>query len=92
MAEYRYDIACEDCLHNGVCCTQEHCSDIKQYIQDFGCCDFKAVADVVEVVRCKYCVHSAYPETRIVWCNRCRAYVPLGGYCNYGDRKPTENE
>lgn len=43
--------------------------------------------DMVEVVRCKKCVHHAYPEERIVWCKRQRVYMPVNGYCSYGNRK-----
>ena len=85
MAEYRYDVACEDCLHNGVCCVQEHCVDVKQYIQTFGCCDFKAAADVVEVVRCKNCRHCErgvcyHPEQRYL-------IVYADHYCGYGENR-----
>lgn len=31
---------CKDCLHNGVCYTQETCNDIEQQLKDFGCEDF----------------------------------------------------
>ncbi|MBR5593917.1 MAG: hypothetical protein IKW46_07590 [Bacteroidaceae bacterium] len=41
-------------------------------------------ADVVEVVRCKDCVHAGYPEDKIVWCLKHKKYMPKYGYCNYG--------
>ena len=41
--------------------------------------------DTVEVVRCKDCVHSKYPEDKIVWCRRHNKYMPLKGFCNYGE-------
>ena len=31
---------CRDCLHDGVCYTQEVCNDIEQQLKDFGCKDF----------------------------------------------------
>lgn len=49
--------------------------------------DYYLSPDMVEVVRCKNCAHSAYPEERIVWCKRQRVYMPLNGYCSYGGRK-----
>ncbi len=45
------------------------------------------MSDTVEVVRCKDCVCSAYPETKIVWCKRHNKYMPVKGYCNYGESK-----
>lgn len=47
-------------------------------------------SDVVAVVRCKDCACSAYPETKIVWCKRHNKYMPLNGFCNYGDRKDSD--
>lgn len=43
--------------------------------------------DVVNVVRCKHCAHASHPETRVIWCKRQRNYMPLNGFCSYGDRK-----
>lgn len=34
-------IECKDCLHNGVCYTQETCNDIEQQLKEFECNDFK---------------------------------------------------
>lgn len=31
---------CIDCLHYGVCYTQETCNDIERQLKDFGCKDF----------------------------------------------------
>ena len=31
---------CRDCLHDGVCYTQEVCNDIEQQLKNFGCEDF----------------------------------------------------
>ena len=45
------------------------------------------VADVVEVVRCKNCTYSGYPEDRSVWCARHKKYMPKDGYCSYGKGK-----
>lgn len=33
-------MTCKDCLHYGVCYTQETCNDIKQQLKDFGCDNF----------------------------------------------------
>lgn len=43
--------------------------------------------DLIWVVRCKNCIHSAHPEERIVWCKRRRAYMPLKGFCSDGKEK-----
>lgn len=50
------------------------------------------MADLVEVVRCKDCVHSKYPGEKVVWCKRNSKYVPMKGYCNYGERKDEDGE
>lgn len=33
-------MTCKNCLHDGVCYTQEVCNDIEQQLKDFGCEDF----------------------------------------------------
>lgn len=33
-------MTCKDCLHYGICYTQETCNDIEQQLKDFGCKDF----------------------------------------------------
>lgn len=33
-------MTCKNCLHYGVCYTQEVCNDIEQQLKDFGCKDF----------------------------------------------------
>ena len=45
------------------------------------------VSNVVEVVRCQDCDLSAYPEVKVVWCKRHNKYMPVNGYCNYGERR-----
>ena len=58
MAEYiNREPNCKNCIHDGVCYMQEVCNDIDEQLKDFGCDDFKPTADVVEVVRCKDCIH-----------------------------------
>ncbi len=34
-------IRCENCIHNGVCYTQEVCNDIEAQLDEFGCEDYK---------------------------------------------------
>ena len=33
-------MTCKECLHYGICYTQETCNDIEQQLKDFGCKDF----------------------------------------------------
>ena len=56
MAEYiDCERTCKDCLHFPVCYLIEHYGAD----EDELCEDFKAAADVVEVVRCKDCVYAS---------------------------------
>lgn len=48
---------CCDCIHNDVCYLQEVTNNIEEYLKEFGCEDYKCKEDVVEVVRCKDCIH-----------------------------------
>lgn len=41
--------SCKDCLHYGVCYTQETCNDIEQQLKDFGCEDFTARSEWVHM-------------------------------------------
>lgn len=34
-------VRCKNCLHDGVCCTQEVSNDIDEWLDEFGCHDFK---------------------------------------------------
>lgn len=45
-------------------------------------------ADVVEVVRCKYC-KNLYPDDsgKLHWCDCHRMFVGSDDFCNYGKRK-----
>lgn len=48
-------------------------------------------ADVVEVVRCKDCVHHKNaPKTTDVWCDRLDGLLPKDWFCADGERR-TEN-
>lgn len=46
-------------------------------------------ADVVEVVRCKYCKENLTGDVQegTIWCHRFHARRPLDGFCHYGERK-----
>lgn len=45
-------------------------------------------ADVVEVVRCKYCKNLYSDDTgKLHWCDCHRMFVGLNGFCDYGKRK-----
>lgn len=40
---------CEDCVHYGVCYQQEVTNDINEWLDEFGCDNYKPTADVAEV-------------------------------------------
>ena len=43
-------MTCRDCLHYGVCYTQETCNDIEQQLKYFGCEDFTARSEWVHLL------------------------------------------
>ena len=47
--------------------------------------------DVVEVVRCKYCIHKKEPigncPKDVIWCDKLYTLVHEKHYCSYGERK-----
>ena len=42
-------MTCKNCLHYGVCYTQEVCNDIERQLKDFGCEDFTDRAEWVHL-------------------------------------------
>ena len=55
--------------------------DIRQFV------DNVPTADVVEVVRCKDCVHHKNaPKTKDVWCDRLDGLLPKDWFCADGER------
>lgn len=57
--------------------------------------DFESLpaADVVEVVRCRECVHN-HPEfvgNETQWCELCRTTINPDDFCSRGQRKEGEN-
>ena len=51
MAEHieREAVRCKNCIHNVVCIFRNDINDIDEWIDAFGCGDYKPAADVVEV-------------------------------------------
>lgn len=52
-------------------------------------------ADVVEVVRCKDCVHQPNLKTNtkgMMWCRKFRSEVTAIDFCSYGERTPQKEE
>ena len=54
--------------------------------------DRMPTADVVEVVRCKDCVHSGECELpdipkEVLWCNKLVSLAHEKHYCSYGERR-----
>ena len=67
---------CKDCLHYNVCTFHLTGNENER------CCHFKNKADVVEVVKCKDCMHRRAPTRCSLW------YGSLGNddyFCEYGD-------
>lgn len=94
-------MTCKDCFHFKVCDSGRH---IGEYIEDDGiysegvekeCITFIASADVVEVVRCKDCIHAREFKHRgevIEGIYRCSYLKPNTNmfdvdYCRYGKRR-----
>jgi hypothetical protein len=64
---------------------QEVCNDIDEQLRDFGCDDFKSTAYVVEVVRCKDCIHK-HPMigNTYGYCIKHNTHVYDDDFCSYG--------
>ena len=60
-------------------------------------CDFEdkiEQGELVEVVRCKDCVHSGeceIPCVQDLWCNKLDSLVHENHYCSYGERRENGN-
>jgi hypothetical protein len=55
------------------------------------CDDIEPTADVVEVVRCKDCVHHKNaPKTTDVWCERIDGLLQKDWFCADGERREDE--
>lgn len=77
---------CKDCEFGGSC-VMLHKSDSQV------CNIFTHKKDYVEVVRCKDCKKISPSVTAVknaVWCREFRAYMPIDGFCSYGERKERE--
>ena len=57
-------MTCKDCLHDGVCYTQEVCNDIEQHIKDLGCKNFTNRAEWVHLP-CKVGTPVYIPEIEV---------------------------
>lgn len=71
------------------CTYGSHCTleDVQQWL------DEQRTVDAVEVVRCKDCERispSVTARKNEVWCRKIRAYVPVDGFCSYGERRNDE--
>ena len=56
--------------------------------------DMQPTADVVEVVRCKDCVHSGeydIPCVQGLWCNKLDSSAHENHYCSYGEMRENGN-
>ena len=47
------------------------------------------IPDLVEVVRCKDCIHAEVGE-KDVWCELYESYKNIDGFCDESERKETE--
>ena len=83
---------CEECIHYGVCLKF---ADLRVILcgdkADTKCIMFKPIADVVEVVRCKDCVHYQPYQTPVEdfdgWCTACRGETDEDEFCSRGVRR-----
>lgn len=82
---------CKDCIHFVVC--DKYTAPNESYPEVGGCKLFKSAADVVEVVRCKNCIHWG----GVTFGNTCRRWSALlagmknctqpDDFCSCGERK-----
>lgn len=76
MAEIK---CCEDCVHIEVCA---------MCIPALPICDsFKDRTSIVEIVRCKDCIHW---DNDFDWCDRKRTRMFEGDFCSYGERRSND--
>lgn len=89
-------MTCNDCIHYDACkkllrssfpnVTDEEIEKVTSRNND--CRVFKNKADVVEVVRCKDCIHAGKGTvTRPILCNKIGIYNNKFDYCSYGERR-----
>lgn len=87
---------CEKCIHGEVCADRRWMDrdDERALVE---CCNFKDTADVVEVVRCKDCVHYCLSDYRKPnepkWCDLSRnqnEYPEPNDFCSYGEKFVTD--
>ena len=95
MAEYiEREATCEDCVHYGVCYHIEHYG--REIETDEPCEKFINDADVVEVVRCKDCIHWGgvmFDRVCKRWsCIDLKNHTQPLDYCSCGERKGDTNE
>ena len=86
---------CKECLHHDACLTVLKSSfpniqekEIEQICtRENDCRNFKFVSDVVEVVRCKKCVHYANGCCNHFGYHTYSPDVDEDDFCSYGERR-----
>lgn len=78
---------CKDCLHYEPC--YEYGNILDPAHGGVKCDSFKSSADVVEVVRCKDCIHATTDrmcDTDEIYCDCYGIYKCADGFCDDGRR------
>ena len=83
-------MTCKDCYHNEVCEALYELNGVPR-IFACQCAYFRNAADVVEVVRCKNCMHyELHGNGRFGLCKRPHKFHSLqkeSDFCSYGERR-----
>lgn len=77
MAVYKCN--CQSCFHKDIC--------ENYHPQTRTCDDYVDSADVVEVVRCKDCVHYIMPNIELCEMYGAMHCIDQNHYCGFGERK-----
>lgn len=86
------EVRCDTCLYNKNCQFF-----VKHKVVDIsGCTAFRFSSDVVEVVRCKDCIHYRPYQKPVEdfdgWCTACRGETDENEFCSRGKRKAENND
>ena len=93
-------MTCKDCIHYGIC--DPYVAPNESFPEVGGCKCFVSTADVVEVVRCKDCIHSRNMPLGLCYLHtepydNAKGYkgdavcVEPNDYCSYGERKEDDD-
>lgn len=89
-------MTCNNCIHGEMCANRNKMIQIDEHTWDEYeqtdnveslCKHFKNKADLVEVVRCKDCVHRSTDDFRSFYCRKDDVGCKDDGFCSEGERR-----